>query len=140
MLGPGHSTTCQLGRLFRRCRATPSHTCQYCARSFCDDHAHFVEGYEAVCARKRCAAKHEDLQRHIDYKDTARGRNRAGLCGQPDCTAVHPTNQCSMCQSVFCRDHLRDRVYPVQEGWVKVDKHVSVCAWCWARRKLWQRR
>ncbi len=134
------NTECQVGGRFRRCRATPSHVCQYCARDFCDHHSYHVKGYEAVCTRKRCALKHDDLQRHMEYKAEVQGRNKSGQCGEPGCESLHPPGQCSLCRGFFCNAHLQDRSYPMHDGWVKVDKHVSICAWCWDRRKIWQRR
>jgi hypothetical protein len=131
---------CQLGGRFRRCRNSAEHVCQYCARDFCEEHARHVEGYEAVCTRKRCVLKHEDLQRHNVYKVDVIRRNKTGHCGEPECEEVHPRFQCSLCQGFYCFDHVTERSYPLQDGWVKIDKQVSVCEWCWARRKIWQRR
>jgi hypothetical protein len=31
-------------------------------------------------------------------------------------------------------------MYAVQDGSVKIDKPVSICTWCWNRRKIWSRR
>jgi hypothetical protein len=103
-------------------------------------HTHRVEGYEAVCTRERCVAKDEDLKRHYVYKDASARRNRTGHCAQEDCTSLHPGMTCSLCQSLFCPQHIFERMYPVQDGGVIVNRPRSVCMWCWERRKIWRRR
>ncbi len=134
------SGKCKLGGRLRPCKQRAEHTCQYCARDFCHDHSYYVEGYEAVCTRKPCVTKHDDLQRHLGYKEEVLRRNKAGLCAEPDCEATNPAFQCSFCRGHFCPEHIQERNYAMQEGWVKVDKQVSLCAWCWGRRKVWQKR
>lgn len=129
---------CGAGGRFSRCRAAPVDTCQYCARAFCIEHTYFREGHEAVCARKRCRAKHDDLQAHYAYRERVRQRNNAGLCGEEDCEP-HPRQECSLCLGLFCASHLSERNYPFRESGVVIDKPVSICARCWQRRKIWRR-
>lgn len=134
------TANCELGGRFRKCANSAVNTCQYCGRSFCASHTHHIKDHEAVCARDTCVAKHEDLQRHLDYKREVGGRNGAGHCGEPGCSTVHPRYQCSMCRGAFCAEHVRERMYALQDGYVKIDKRVSICDWCWRRRKIWQKR
>lgn len=128
---------CQVGRIFARCENAPEHTCQYCGRAFCADHRHYVSGHEAVCNRKTCARKHDDLEAHLQYRDRVEQRNRVGLCGVEDC-GPHPGFECSLCRGHFCAAHLRERLYPFSDGYTTIDRPVSVCANCWARRKIWR--
>jgi len=99
-----------------------------------------VEGYEAICARERCVAKDEDLRRHEAYRLEVARRNRTGHCAHAECTSLHPGNSCSFCQGLFCPSHISSRMYPVQEGFVTINRPRAVCAWCWERRKIWRHR
>lgn len=130
---------CQLGSLFSRCPNLSQHSCQYCGRGFCAGHSHFAEGHEAVCARKRCRAKHEDLARHLAYVKRAEQLNHAGLCGVEGCN-THHLLQCSLCKEHFCERHVSQRRYTFYEGWARADRWVSVCPECWQRRKIWRSR
>lgn len=133
------ATVCQIGRIFARCPNTSEHSCQYCGRSFCADHAAFVEGHEAVCSRKQCRLKREDLADHLEYRDRVEQRNRAGLCGIEGC-GPHPGFECSLCHGHFCGAHLRERLYPFSAGYATIERPVSICDRCWARRKVWKPR
>ena len=130
---------CQIGGRFSRCKNSAEHACQYCGRWFCETHTYHVQDHDAVCNRKRCLAKHEDLQVHTEYKRRVAERNHVGLCGIEDC-GPHPGFQCSLCQGHFCGMHLHERMYPFTEGWVSIDRPVSICQACWERRKIWRRR
>ena len=132
------SAKCQLGGRFSACKEAPAQTCVYCGRSFCDKHTHLVRDYEAVCARKSCARKQRDLEAHADYRARVGQRNGAGLCGVEQC-GPHPGLQCSLCEGHFCAAHMTDRQYPMREGRVRIERPVSVCSWCWDRRKVWRR-
>lgn len=132
------SPICQLGGRFSRCLNAPEHSCQYCGRDFCDAHTHFAEGHEAVCARKPCRVKKDDLDAHLVYRARIGQRNRAGLCGVEDC-GPHPGFECSLCQGHFCAAHLSERMYPFHDGRVVIDRPASVCGHCWDRRKVWRR-
>lgn len=129
---------CSVGRAFARCPHVALDSCQYCGRPFCAAHTFLREGHDAVCTRKRCRVKHEDLARHLEYREATRVRNRAGLCGIDGC-GPHPKLQCSLCEGHFCDTHVRERNYPVREGSVIIDRPMSVCEWCWRRRKIWRR-
>ena len=131
-------TTCQLGGRFSRCSNPPVQTCVYCGRHFCEAHTHVVREYEAVCRRKSCVIKQLDLVSHVEYRARVGQRNAAGLCGAEQC-GPHPGLQCSLCEGHFCAGHIQERSYPMREGRVVIDRPVSVCAWCWARRKIWRR-
>jgi hypothetical protein len=130
---------CEVGRLFSRCEHMSEHTCQYCGRRFCAEHTHFVEGHEAVCSRKRCRQKRDDLESHLRYRERVEQRNRAGLCGVEDC-GPHPGFECSLCHGHFCAQHLRERLYPFSAGYTTVERPVSICTRCWERRKVWRGR
>lgn len=130
---------CHVGGWFSRCPNLSQHSCQYCGRNFCAGHSHFVQGHEAVCARKRCRAKHDDLVRHLAYLERAEQLNRVGLCGVEGCNRPH-IFQCSLCRAHFCEAHLSERRYTFSEGWSRTDRPVSVCPDCWNRRKVWRGR
>lgn len=132
---------CQLGGRFRKCKRPSNHTCQYCARDFCELHTHFVEGHEAVCSRPVCAAKQVSMVLHDEYRAVVRGRNNARLCGQPDCEAPPPANlECSLCRGHFCPEHVQERLYWTPDGLTRNERALSLCAHCWERRKIWQKR
>ncbi len=134
---PVATNACGAGGRFRPCRAIVVNTCQYCGRGFCTPHAYVLEGFEAVCMRKRCRLKHDDLQLHLAYKARVTARNGAGLCGIPDC-GPHPRTECSLCRGHFCDAHISERMYPFREGRLIIEKPASICAWCWQRRKIWR--
>ena len=71
------------------------------------------------------------------YKRRVYERNQVGLCGIEEC-GPHPGFQCSLCQGHFCVLHLTERMYPFKEGWVSIDRPVSICQQCWDRRKIWR--
>lgn len=128
---------CRLGGRFSRCNDLATETCQYCGRPFCARHTYYREGHEAVCTAARCRAKRDDLLAYLEYRRSVQVRNQAGLCGIEGCTP-HPAHECSLCRGHFCGEHVRERLYPFRQGWVTVDRPVSVCARCWARRKIWR--
>lgn len=127
---------CQLGRRFARCHNEAPFQCQYCARAFCSDHSYFVQGYDAVCSRKECVLKHDDLARHLIYRRAVEQRNRIGLCGLDDCSTPQRV-VCSLCRGRFCADHVFGHMYPFKDGLVTIEQPVSVCEECWDRRKIW---
>jgi hypothetical protein len=128
---------CQIGGLVRPCRNEPAQSCIYCGKAFCERHTHVVRGYEAVCTRKRCVQKQEDLTAHLEYRSRVSQRNAAGLCGVEEC-GPHPRMECSLCRGHFCAAHVQERPYPLREGRVVIDRPMSVCSWCWRRRKIWK--
>ncbi|MGI8926352.1 MAG: hypothetical protein ACR2HN_06865 [Tepidiformaceae bacterium] len=130
---------CQLGSRFSRCPNESAHVCQYCGRNFCPQHAHWVEAHEAVCIRKRCAEKRDDLTLHLAYRERVEQRNHAGLCGVEGC-GPHPGFECSLCLGLFCGAHLSNRTYTFRDGWSSVDRPVSICRHCWDRRRVWRHR
>ena len=125
--------------MFSRCGNSGEHVCQYCGRNFCPQHTLVVEGHEAICSRKICRLKKDDLDTHLAYRARVGQRNGAGLCGVEGC-GPHPALQCSLCKGHFCDAHLSDRLYPTFDGYVRVDRWASVCPRCWARRKVWRSR
>ena len=128
---------CKLGGRFSRCPNRPEHSCQYCGRSFCEFHTFYVGGHEAVCSRKACRLKHTDLGEHMAYRERVAQRNNAGLCGVENC-GPHPGYECSLCQGHFCEEHLAEHLYPFKDGWLTIERPVSVCPRCWERRKVWR--
>lgn len=132
---------CQLGGRFSRCKLPSNHTCQYCGRYFCDQHTHFIEGHEAVCARKECVAKQQDMAAHDEYRAAVRGRNNARLCGVAECESEPPAAlECSLCRGHFCGEHVKERMYPFHDGYSRMERALSLCNHCWERRKIWQKR
>jgi hypothetical protein len=129
---------CELGGRFSRCPNPPDNACQYCGRNFCAAHTHYVEGHEAVCSRKPCREKKQDMDLHLAYRARVGQLNRARLCGEESCGS-RPIYECSLCRGLFCDSHLSDRMYPFHDGRVVVDKPASVCSHCWDRRKIWRR-
>jgi hypothetical protein len=103
----------------------------------CEVHLYFREAYEAVCIGDRCKAKHHDMQSHLKYRARVSERNRAGLCGVEEC-GPHPQLVCSLCQGQFCYGHIQERMYPMREGRVVIEKPASICPQCWSRRKIWR--
>jgi len=130
---------CQVGCRFSRCPNPAEQSCQYCGRHFCARHSHFVEGHEAVCSRKRCRAKRDDMVRHLGFLARAEQLNRVGLCGIDGCNTRHVL-QCSLCNAQFCEPHLASRHYSFGDGWSRTERWVSVCPRCWERRKVWRGR
>jgi hypothetical protein len=130
--------TCQVGGRFSRCHNPAPKSCQYCGRNFCETHTYYIEDHEAVCTRTPCTRKRDDMVVHVEYRRRVTQRNHAGLCGEEEC-GPHPGFECSLCLGLFCALHLQERMYPFREGWVVQERRVSVCARCWARRKVWRR-
>jgi hypothetical protein len=81
--------TCQVGGRFSRCPNEAIECCQYCGRDFCEAHTYYLRDHDAICNRKKCAGKWDDLQAHTQYKEAVAARNRAGLCGL-ECCGPHP--------------------------------------------------
>lgn len=131
-------SACQAGGRFSRCHKPAINRCQYCGRAFCHEHRYVEEDQNAVCTRTRCRLKYDDLVKHLAYKERVRQRNAVGLCGFEQC-GPHPTQECSLCNALFCERHVSERMYPLRYGTVIIDRPVSVCAWCWERRKVWRR-
>ena len=128
---------CQLGGRFSHCHNVAQYVCQYCGRAFCDGHTYYVEDHEAVCSRKACVSKRDDLVRHLVYRNRVEQRNQVGLCGIEDC-GPHPGFECSLCRGLFCGDHLCERMYPFRAGYATIERAVSICDACWDRRKIWR--
>lgn len=128
---------CENGGRFSKCKEVAVNSCQYCGKNFCVTHKHYMEGIDAVCTKKLCVEKHEDLQRHEQYKAGVFQLNRAGLCGIRDC-GPHPGSECSLCRGHFCGEHIRQRQYPFFNGYSTIERPASVCSHCWERRKLWR--
>ena len=128
---------CELGGRFSRCPNSAVNSCQYCGKRFCEAHTYFLEGLDAVCTRKECRAKHDDLTAHVAYRARVAERNSVGLCGVETC-GPHPQFECSLCMGHFCPQHVGERLYPFREGRIVITRPASVCTWCWGRRKIWK--
>ncbi len=129
---------CALGGRIRRCSRPPHDTCQYCTRPFCPEHAYVLEGYDAVCTRAPCVAKHDDIPGHHDYVSGVRLRNRDGFCGFEVC-AFAASFECSKCLGRFCLRHLSDQLYPSASSREPAEMAI-VCDHCWERRTIWSKR
>lgn len=133
-----YTAICGVGGRFSRCHNRAVQTCQYCGRDFCPAHAHYMQGHEAVCTRKQCRAKHDDLRDHMAFLERANERNRHGLCAIEGCEGVPAHLACSLCKAYFCDSHISQRMYPTYDGFRSVDRLASVCPHCWPRRKIWR--
>ena len=96
-----------------------------------------LAGYEAVCLRPPCTAKHDDLPGHHDYVRGVRLRNREGRCGFEGCEFPEAFD-CTKCGGKFCLRHLSDELYP-STGSREPAQMAVVCAHCWARRTIWSK-
>ena len=131
------SKACELkSGLFATCRAAAAGLCQYCGRPFCDRHGVVLDDDQQVCSRKVCAAKREDLVRHMEYKALAEERNEAERCGLTGCNAAIGA-QCVRCQAYFCPVHAYGREELYLENRVRVWRIASLCKHCADRRPLW---
>ena len=127
---------CEISRRFRACGRPGIAVCQYCGRSFCEDHGDMLEDGQEICDETTCRKKKEDLIRHLAFKETVDGRNAERQCGEEPCT-VEPQYQCSKCEGLFCPSHLREREVKTRDG---ATARASVCGHYHKRRKLWSRR
>ena len=134
--GAAHS--CQVkGGLFG-CKKATAGVCIYCGRAFCAEHGVLLEDHQEVCNRKNCAAKREDLAKHVVWRAAVYTRNREQQCGVEGC-AQKPQGECSRCQGFFCEGHIdiRNDVEVVNN--VQTPRVVSLCEHCWMRRPIWLR-
>jgi hypothetical protein len=129
-------TRCEITRRFRTCGRPGIAVCQYCGRSFCNDHGARLEDGQEICNETTCGKKKDDLIRHFAFKETVAGRNAKELCGDDACAAA-PKTQCSKCKGLFCLEHLTERTLEAHDGSVS---RAAVCSHCHKRRKLWSRR
>ena len=104
----------------------------------CEEHAYVLEGYDAVCVRRACTAKHDDLPGHHEYVRGVRLRNRDGFCGFESCS-YSPSFDCSKCGGRFCLRCLSDELYPSAHPGQDAEMAI-VCAHCWDRRTIWSKR
>lgn len=131
------SATCRLGGIFSKCKNDAYQACQYCGRSFCDLHSYYEKDHEAVCSRKKCRAKIDDMLAQRQYQAGIAKNNQKGLCGIDEC-GPSTVAQCSLCRGRFCEEHVMFRMYPPGRGEGARDRAVSACDSCWARRKIWR--
>lgn len=131
-------TTCETKRRFRTCGQLGVAVCQYCGRSFCEQHGGLLSDGQQVCARSRCSQKVSDLEQHILYKQTVAGRNHERLCGEAGCS-IGAGGQCSKCDGLFCLSHLQQRVVEKRQGTGTMSGPGSLCRHCLKRRSLWAR-
>lgn len=130
---------CEVRSWFRACGRPAAGSCQYCGRSFCDQHGTFEGEHQEICSRKVCREKLADVRAHDVYKAEVSQRNRLNRCGAPGCEE-RPAGQCSRCNLLFCESHLLDRTETVTQGRSTIRRPVSTCGHCWERRILWSRR
>ncbi|MCA9852638.1 MAG: hypothetical protein KC482_03435 [Dehalococcoidia bacterium] len=94
-----------------------------------------------MCSRKECAAKHVDMVIHIEYQVVVYRRNIARLCAEDGCQSAPPAPfECSLCRGHFCAEHIHERLYWTPDGLTRNERVLSLCAHCWDRRKIWQKR
>ena len=128
-------TTCETKRRFRTCGKPGMAVCQYCGRSFCDEHGERLEDGQEICDDNNCAAKRDDLVRYFAYREEAERRNEEQLCGQTECGSG-PQIACAKCRASFCAEHVRDRDFEQRDG---TPGRGPVCDYCEKRRKIWRR-
>ena len=128
-------TKCGVSRRFRACGKPGVAVCQYCGRSFCDEHGDRLGDNQEICHTKDCARKKEDLEQHFAYRANVSERNATQRCGEERC-GTQAQFECSKCRGRFCVDHLRERTVELRDG---ATMRGSVCAHCHKRRKLWSR-
>ncbi len=127
---------CEISRRFRACGRKGIALCQYCGRSFCDEHGDQLDDGQEICHQATCRKKKEDLTRHFEFKEAVSILNAEERCGRESCSQG-PQSQCSKCRGLFCLDHLTERNVEMRDGTVT---RASVCDHCHKRRKLWARR
>jgi hypothetical protein len=132
-------TSCQVQRLFRTCGRPGVAICQYCGRSFCEQHGDRLADGQEICRRTSCQKKKADLAQHFVYKESVARRNDERLCGAADCVRP-PTGQCSKCRGFFCLRHLQDQEIEERRGSTAVRVRGSLCHNCHKRRRLWSQR
>lgn len=130
--------TCQIGRLFSRCRLAAVAVCQFCGRNFCGDHGERFPNGDEVCIRPLCLEKQADLASHLEWRTHAVDRSNRGFCGMPECEGFR-WGQCSKCEALFCERHLHDRNERIRHGIVTFSRPASMCDHCVIRNKLWSR-
>ena len=130
--------SCYSGRLFRRCKQPSVGACQYCSRSFCDQHGDLLEENQQVCRRQTCQNKVADLKAHKAYLGLIAERNGENSCGVPGCDDER-WGQCSNCKGVFCGSHLHRRSRTAVHDGRSAQEPVSLCDHCWRRMNLWTR-
>ena len=124
--------------LFSGCKDGAVGYCQYCARLFCARHTLVLEPEQQVCSRKNCAAKWEDLQAHLAYKDVVFARNAEEACGIEGCDRA-TYGQCVRCKGYFCPQHVGPREEVVLENKVRMKHMATLCLHCSERREIWLR-
>ena len=129
-------TNCEIRVRFRGCGRAGIAVCQYCGRTFCDEHGDRLEDGQEICGRSTCQRKKEDLEQHGIYKGAVAERNRQRLCGFGDC-GDGASGQCSKCQGLFCLRHLEEREIAERRDAVSVRLRVSLCRHCLKRRAIW---
>ncbi len=130
--------TCQVRRRFRTCGQSGVATCQYCGRTFCDEHGSRLADGQEICSRSTCQQKKAELERHFLYKEVVAVRNSEQLCGVASCDQ-RIAAQCSKCRGLFCLRHLEERELEKRRGSSVTRQMGSLCRHCDKRRRLWAR-
>ena len=134
------NTSCEVSPGFlKRCRRPAPTVCQYCGRSFCEEHGRRLDDGQEICSSTRCEQKRIDVEAHFVYQEEVAARNEGRSCGQPRCDDPLE-GQCGKCQGIFCGYHLRPRVVEEHRAHGSAPVRVSVCPHCDKRRALWSRR
>lgn len=131
-------SACEISELLRRCRQPGVAVCQYCGRSFCEEHGGRGNDGQEICSRRACQQKKADLARHVAYRALVQERNERKLCGDPGCERTL-TGQCSKCRGYYCLGHLEERNIETRRGGQVVHTRGSLCRHCRSRRSIWER-
>ena len=130
--------TCEIKRRFRACGRPGVAVCQYCGRSFCDQHGARQEDGQEICTRSICERKKANLDQHVIYQEAVARRNGEQLCGDETCER-RMSGRCSKCGGFFCLSHLEERVVEVRRGSTAAEQRASLCRHCVKRRDLWSK-
>ena len=112
--------------------------CLYCGRRFCPNHGSRYEDGTEICWRPICQDKRTELPRYQEYRLVVQGRNSSQSCGAYGCEGGIE-KQCSRCQGLFCALHATPRHETVYVGRRSRQRYLSLCSYCWDRRKIWNK-
>jgi len=129
---------CEVKSGLFKCGDAAVAACVYCGRHFCEKHGVIRDMGEEICDSKNCAAKREDLDRHMVYKESVLAFNRERVCGLEVCVEEW-MHQCSRCKGFFCNSHVERREMMVTDEGIRAERLVLVCRHCWERRPIWEK-
>jgi hypothetical protein len=133
------SNSCDLRRGLRSCGRAASGVCQYCGRTFCDDHGVRLDDGQEICSRSTCDQKRLDIIAFAEYKVLVATVNDGGACGHDGCSLA-PTSECAKCRGQFCSAHVQVRDIEEHRAGRTLEKRATLCRHCDKRRNLWSKK